>query len=203
MGIITNRRRVMGGNPLPYDAVVEYLEGNGNSYILSDIMVSPQSIINILLIDFFKPAMGGAWPFGGRKAYLANAFGFYLNRDTSNLDVAFGGRLMVTFNISSLGSTSALVELKNGLFSVGGKSYNFSAVDFTPTNTIALFGLNNNGNIIAAPGVKIGRCYLSDGNKELDLIPVRVGTIGYMYDKVSGQLFGNAGTGQFVLGPDV
>lgn len=36
-----------------------------------------------------------------------------------------------------------------------------------------------------------------------DFIPVRVGTTGYMYDKVSGQLFGNAGTGSFILGADV
>jgi hypothetical protein len=35
-----------------------------------------------------------------------------------------------------------------------------------------------------------------------DFIPVRVGNVGYMYDKVSGQLFGNSGTGNFILGPD-
>jgi hypothetical protein len=32
---------------------------------------------------------------------------------------------------------------------------------------------------------------------------VRKGTVGYLYDRVSGKLFGNAGTGDFVLGPDV
>lgn len=37
----------------------------------------------------------------------------------------------------------------------------------------------------------------------LDLIPVRKGNVGYMYDRVSGQLFGNQGTGEFVLGKDV
>ena len=37
---------------------------------------------------------------------------------------------------------------------------------------------------------------------DVDLIPVRVGQVGYMYDKVSGQLFGNVGTGDFGLGPD-
>lgn len=26
--------------------------------------------------------------------------------------------------------------------------------------------------------------------------------VGYMYDRVSGELFGNAGTGAFVIGPD-
>ena len=36
----------------------------------------------------------------------------------------------------------------------------------------------------------------------LDMIPVRVGNVGYMYDKVSRKLFGNAGTGYFILGPD-
>ena len=36
----------------------------------------------------------------------------------------------------------------------------------------------------------------------LDIIPVRVGDVGYLYDRVSGQLFGNAGTGAFIIGPD-
>ena len=35
------------------------------------------------------------------------------------------------------------------------------------------------------------------------MIPVRVGQVGYMYDRVSKTLFGNAGTDSFVLGPDV
>lgn len=42
------------------------------------------------------------------------------------------------------------------------------------------------------------------GNELLrDYIPVRVGNVGYMYDQVSGQLFGNSGTGDFILGPDI
>ena len=36
----------------------------------------------------------------------------------------------------------------------------------------------------------------------VDLIPVRKGTVGYIYDRVSGQLFGNQGTGDFIIGPD-
>ena len=35
-----------------------------------------------------------------------------------------------------------------------------------------------------------------------DFVPVRKGNIGYMYDRVSGQLFGNQGTGAFIIGPD-
>lgn len=36
-----------------------------------------------------------------------------------------------------------------------------------------------------------------------DLKAVRVGSVGYMYDEVSGELFGNSGTGSFTLGNDV
>ena len=46
-----------------------------------------------------------------------------------------------------------------------------------------------------------------DGVEVIDLIPVRFinergETEGAFYDKVSGQLFGNAGTGAFIIGPD-
>ena len=37
----------------------------------------------------------------------------------------------------------------------------------------------------------------------MDLIPVRVGQVGYLYDRISGNLLGNAGSGDFILGPDI
>lgn len=50
---------------------------------------------------------------------------------------------------------------------------------------------------------KIKWCKLYDGDVLVrDFIAVRKGGIGYMYDRVSGELFGNVGTGQFSLGPD-
>lgn len=53
----------------------------------------------------------------------------------------------------------------------------------------------------------IGRIYLLqiwDGNGALIFngIPVRIGSTGYLYDKVTNKLFSNAGTGSFTLGPD-
>lgn len=41
------------------------------------------------------------------------------------------------------------------------------------------------------------------GKLLFDLIPVRIGDEGFMYDKVSGKLFGNSGEGKFILGPDI
>jgi hypothetical protein len=69
---------------------------------------------------------------------------------------------------------------------------------------IVLFAFNVIGTINSSAGkCRIGQwTAYSNGVKVADFIPVRIGQTGYMYDKVSGQLFGNAGTGAFILGPD-
>ena len=71
-----------------------------------------------------------------------------------------------------------------------------------------MYLLNNNGSIVyggAIAQVRLFGVQVYDSNNTLvrDYIPVRKGTVGYLYDRVSGKLFGNAGTGDFVLGPDV
>jgi len=44
----------------------------------------------------------------------------------------------------------------------------------------------------------------ANGNQKLDLVPVRLGKNGYLYDIVSKKLYGNSGTeADFVLGPDI
>lgn len=56
-------------------------------------------------------------------------------------------------------------------------------------------------------GVTYARCYNfrleKAGVPVLDLIPVRVGSEGYMYNRINGQLLGNSGSGKFILGPDI
>lgn len=67
--------------------------------------------------------------------------------------------------------------------------------DMEQDKTVVLFGRS------------VARLYnvelLRDGIKLRDYIPVRIGEVGYMYDKVSGELFSNAGSGSFILGPDI
>ena len=84
------------------------------------------------------------------------------------------------------------------------------SADFATPGNLLLFatsgsdGLPSYGNIMS--GVRIYGFVAknaTDGSTILDLIPVRKGTVGYMYDRVSGRLFGDAGAGDFVLGPDV
>ena len=70
---------------------------------------------------------------------------------------------------------------------------------------ILLFTANRGGkpNLRETSTIRIiDMVILRSGAELMHLIPVRKGDVGYMYDKVSGKLFSNAGTGAFILGPD-
>ena len=71
--------------------------------------------------------------------------------------------------------------------------------------TIYIFMRNNNiGSNLPFDGLRLHDFVAMRNDITLRrYIPVRVGQVGYLYDKVSGQLFGNQGTGAFVVGPDV
>ena len=112
-------------------------------------------------------------------------FGVYAN--------IYGIEINVKYNISIL---------KNGQFAFNQiEGNNYMAGNFNDIPIIIFDYRFDNG--IAT----FGRCYSfridKAGVTELDLIPVRVGDEGFMYDKVSGRLLGNSGSGRFILGPDL
>lgn len=198
----TNVPFVKNGNKFvfPYDAEVEWLGGDAASYIDTGIKASGILHIRTYLVDYFTSGMLGGWPFGGRNAYNNNAYGMFTSSDTNKLNVAYNGATN-EFNTYTSYPSSCWVEMKSGSIKVGNTTHTFTARTFTSSYNVILFGLNNGGTML--PGYsKIGATFIYNGTITLDLIPVRIGQTGYMYDKVSGQLFGNAGTGNFILGPD-
>ena len=78
---------------------------------------------------------------------------------------------------------------------------NVSTGAFTAnTYNMYLFSRNFEGEAQPCANARIYGFTISD---RMDLIPVRVGNVGYMFDRVSGTLFGNDGTGDFIVGADV
>ena len=73
----------------------------------------------------------------------------------------------------------------------------------TPRNFILFLDHRSNTSAIAY-GVRIQKIQIYINNQLVsDLIPVRLENTGYMCDKISGQLFSNSGTGDFILGPEI
>ena len=185
---------------LPYDAEVEYLESTGNQYI-STMMIPTRVHVGLKPIGEAKPPYSNAY-FGvnnngsrttglvGETKDTLKALNY--NRNSVEFSALWGEFHSVCFDrdtVSVDGETKALVT-------------DFSKTD----NAIKSFGLFDFPQRDAGSNPKsaISYCKMWDREDNLmaDFIPVRVGDVGYMYDRISGQLFGNAGTGAFVIGPD-
>lgn len=197
--LLLRRRGMMAGKTLPYDAKIEYLGGDVNCYIDTGIKAGNGIIVNATVHK--DGWSSGQWAFGGGDAIGVKCFGVYHRGISEDL------RLWYDNSVYSAGlytNAPAIIDIAiaNGVCSIGGMSVNYPTTSFSSNYNIIIFGLRA-GNNNHSTNVKIKNFYIKKGSVELDLIPVRVGTVGYMYDRVSGQLFGNAGTGSFVLGPDV
>lgn len=203
MGMMINRRRVMGGKKLPYDAEIEYLEGDGNAYI--DTGILPFSDIGFYFIFAAKSKTSGNSVVFGCTENGAYNNGKGVGFDTTQKYFYYGNLLtayspLIQLNIPY---TISMNYKNNSLITIDDWSQQLNkGTAFTTRKTITINRWNN-GDLY---GNKNGIFYkFIITNKErciFDAIPVRVGTTGYMYDKVSKQLFGNAGTGAFILGPD-
>ena len=69
--------------------------------------------------------------------------------------------------------------------------------------SLILFGRRTTNGISISGSIKIfGFSAYDNGELVIDLVPVRVGHVGYMLDTISGELFGNEGIGSFIVGPD-
>ena len=201
--------RSQSGAPLPYDAEVEYLESTGTQYIDTGLVWDSgewdcRAVITALssyhenyVISQHSPGQGVMYAFVYIHEYFANIA--YRNKTAGSFKVpsGFWGKTYEwnahytnghqTLSIGDLATMSANEVWVSGATQEGMR--------------IIIGGVRSYGN--KATGIRFGRIRIEHENiLAIDFIPVRVGTVGYMYDRVSGQLFGNQGTGAFVIGPD-
>ena len=196
MGVMINRRRMFGGKKLPYDMEIEYLESSGTQYI--DTGVVPKTTLSVKIkynilqltagrnIGIFGCVVSNKGMFSGVAAQH-----YFINRTDHYLE-----------SIPYALNTVQEEEYINNAMIRDGVTYTTSPI-VANNIPILLFGRNASGTVERIGSLRIYYFTLYDnGVLVRNLIPVRVGTTGYLYDKVSGKLFGNAGTGELILGPD-
>ena len=186
---------------LPYDAEVEWLKGNGG-FIDTGIVPDDNTGIKVA----FERVNSDGWVCGvwDRNASRAVTIGSNYSSVSAHWDNSSHSWSMLI--------TKCMAELNfdnNRRFIVtpeGGSSVE-AALGIISTHfshTLGLFGCHYEDGTYLAWTDKVSAFQVTQGHDlVLDLIPVRVGSVGYMYDRVSGTLFGNIGTGDFIVGPDV
>lgn len=194
---------------LPYDAEVEYLKASGTQWIDTGIT----GTINVDFEMQFKMDGTNAYynAIGDRLSASSRLYSLVMSNSSSSgfasfftagdsnnaLNIAKSYR---TYNVVTYRKTGLNIYVDNSLAGTLP-----SSPTFTTPYTIVLFGCRSDGVIASQYNLngKIYWCKLLDNNVPVrDMIPVRKNGVGYMYDKISKQLFGNAGTGDFTIGPD-
>lgn len=205
------RRRITLGGIRPYDAEVTYIENTGLQYIDTGYKPNQNTRIVCSMRHTANTSYGRLFGCVGGTSYNSTP-NYVLNYETN-----VTGHLQVLMNDSSWKVISSIsgdynthtYDLnKTQLYRDGTLVYTHSAVTFQCTTNLAIFAyMKSSGITDASTEYMIGRCYSFQiyENDVLirDFIPVRVGQEGFLYDEVSGQLFGNMGSGSFAIGSDV
>ena len=202
MGTLLNRRRYMGGvadEPLPQGAVrIEYLEKESgknsrinlgtNADAVFEITAQATTTLSTSMILLGRNSGGGGGTWFGVPPNVNGCWGL-----TSNS----GGYS----NVSSLNKTDITVDFTtNPVVGTIGSS-TFSRAKGSGNSNWYVFCAGNNNAYPFTGRIYALKVYIG-GELALDLIPCRIESVGYLYDKVSKTFFANAGTNAFVLGPD-
>jgi hypothetical protein len=201
----TNVSFVKSGNKFvfPYDAEIEYLESTGTQYINTGILVNKDftfdSKVAAILVNYATTYWGarnsGSYNSRGQQCYLNN------NPATQQTSTIHLWTDSTSTEYQENSWNSGITPAVNTMYELSAMTCYSGLGQFT--YPITLFAFNVLGTI-SYSSCRIGSWIAyNNGIKEAEMVPVRIGQTGYMYDKVSGQLFVNAGTGDFILGPDV
>lgn len=189
---------------LPYDAEVAWLQGDGVAYVDLGYGVTGTTE-SYLDIGFYPTHRGGNGEFlAGWQASNGQWITISKNGATK-----YSSPIAPLFTISSTPEDYVEMHLQSGDYHANINSER--VVTKTVTANImywaTFFRRTTNYNSDVTKGLlscaKLVYAKGGDGTNEFDLIPVRKDGVGYMYDRVSGKLYGNAAdSGSFIVGPD-
>ena len=196
------RRRMMAnvGGGLPYDAAVAYIEGTGRQKIEIPVSVIGGDDFAVGIRLYCKSTTATGFLFHSNTSPAINSQQY--SYDDSSNTIMFGST--IGGNATKGGSSMSVGEWHDYELSTSGKTVDgiFTSLPRTITSFSSLFLMaytSSNGY-----PYRLSSCYINhNGVRIYDMIAVRIGTVGYMYDTVSGELFGNVGSGTFILGPDI
>ena len=203
--------------PLPYDAEVQYLQSTGTQYILTGVRPQVGDVLSVdTTVQYSADVVPNTW-----------LTGWYMDLYNSSLIGTYQNQIYFTYN-----TDRNIAKTNVGLYDKHRIRYNFpdgiliddivlssSVAANTPLTAIPTSStynglcIFNRFNSYGSPNSTIIKAkvfsfqIIINGSVSFDGIPVRFTneqdvSEGAMYDRVSGELFRNAGTGAFTIGPD-
>ena len=188
---------------LPYDTEVEYIQTNNTSYIDTGVTITRSLLNNAsyieyttecsILVDSAAEGANTLYFFMGSKdqKYYSGLGSTYHSSSTQNDGQKHIFKLIKQNNQVYLYCDNTIID-----------QYNYSNSKTSTQRNFYLFRCNGASGAQNIDNKKYYAKLQINDDVIFEMIPVRVGQVGYMYDKVSKQLFGTQTEYNFLLGPD-
>ena len=201
------RTGAWSGKSLPYDAEVEWLESNGEQYVETNYI--PRSIDRIIVrYTIYQENPIGNSIFSSRTGdwdAVPNYWVFLKAQDTGYQIWAFSNYQDINKPVYYASVYERDLDMLNKRIAVykegNAPDYVRIVVGVESENQLPIQLFPKKQRNLARTRIMKFES-IRNGEKVADIIAVRKDGVGYMYDRVSGQLFGNSGTGEFIIGPD-
>ena len=189
---------------LPYDAEVEYLESTGTQCVDTGVIIPPD--VDFEFTGSIVSDIANGCVFGESYEFMwgpSNPGYALVTTADGSIYLRYGNPASTVVGLTNIGLANTFTACIDGnAFKVNGLLVGtvdrISSFDIP----VSMFVFRRNCTSDNNPSFSAIRINNLKFGTLFDFIPVRVGDVGYMYDRVSGQLFGNAGTGEFIIGPD-
>lgn len=194
-----------------YDSRIAYLEGTGTQYLNTAIRQGNNTVtVKYQQLRYVSDAQ----IFGVFNWSSTNPRGDFIGHSsTTSLDIAQGSR-HTTLTMPSPSDYFGEIDHTAVLSRVDGLTLDDTFVgkapqidiSFTSSYSYYIFRRNGNAPGVTNPAMRLKAFTITSnttGEVLFDGYPVRVGTVGYLYDTINNKMIANVGTGAFKLGPDV
>lgn len=179
-----------------YDSRVEWIASSGTQWINTGLKPAAEVVeLRFRMRDI--SASVGIW---GSRIAMSNKPAVLYTNTTPNFVCRFGTTGSRTIAEADTYWHTIIFDMVAGTAQIdGGEPHDVGVYEQNDLEMF-LFALNQNG--AARYQSEMELAYAKFGER-LDLVPVRIGRVGYLYDRISGRIFGNSGTGDFECGDDI
>ena len=202
--LINLRNALMSGKRLPFDSEVEFLESTGTQWIDTGVYGNSDTVAE-LTFAMTDNSRTDAGIFGARKGYLQDCFTVLRVQSSNGAFWMHYGNEGTSANYIStvIGNTTAWHTARLARsWSIDTSTGTAGQFTFTTPTTLKVFAADMSASGRWYAKMRLASLKIYSNNLLVrDYIPVRNGTTGELYDRVSGKFAERHG--DFVVGQDV
>lgn len=207
LGYVTGYQKIEvahTGETLPAGySLLEYIQSSGTQYIDTGFKQNQNTRVT-MDAQLVSSSSGHSWLFDGRiSTSSASKNVFLLSGSTWSADYNGSAERKSFPSIAILDRLK--IDYDKNVLTINDETVSWTAEVFQSTANLVLLACNTAGAISNYASAKLYECSVyNDGELIREYVPCKnpAGDVG-LFDLVSGQFYGNSGTGSFTSGPEV